>query len=210
MTSLTLLINNTLNDTAVTNIGTDWIAVDPAYDAFIFTQGGGSVANGAAIPSEALLNRYAVQLSASLPVTVPKYFLSDFSANLLKEAKLAGNQNKRCAFAASFDGATATEPILECWDSTGMDTYLSPALGAGIPANSWYKAVCTIAALPGVDWVGRPLAGDGISNVLYLNNGAGALSVAGILYFNFKIVIPAGYITPALHTPIMAIIYATN
>jgi hypothetical protein len=43
-----------------------------------------------------------------------------------------------------------------------------------------------------------------------LNNGNGALSIADILYFNFKIVIPGGYLTPALHTPIMSIIYATN
>jgi hypothetical protein len=210
MTNLSLLINNTTNDTVVANIGTDWITVDPDYDAFIFSQGGGTVADGGVIPSESLLNRYAVQLSATLPVIVPKYFLSDFSANLLKEVKLAGNQNKRYVFAASFDGATATEPILECWDSSGMSTILSPALGSGIPANSWYKAICTKTSLPGVDWVGTPLAGDGISNIILLNNGSGALTVAGILYFNFKIVIPAGYITPALHTPIMAIIYATN
>jgi hypothetical protein len=91
-----------------------------------------------------------------------------------------------------------------------MDTILSPALGAGTPAASWYKAACTTLALPGVDWVGTPLAGDGVSNIILLNNGSGALSGSGILYFNFKVVIPGGYLTPALHTPIIAIIYATN
>lgn len=210
MTLLTLLINNTISDTVVANIGTDWLAVDPNYDIFIFSQGGGSVSDGNAIPSESLLNRYAVQLHPTNAVTVPKYFLADFSLNLLKEIKLSGNQNKRYVWAASFDGATATEPILECWDNNSMDTILSPAIGAGIPANSWYKAVCTTGALPGVDWVGTPLAGDGVSNIILLNNGGGALSGAGILYFNFKIVIPGGYLTPALHTPIMSIVYATN
>ena len=210
MTNLTLLINNTTSDTAVANIGTDWIAVDPDFDALIFSQGGGAVSNGNPIPSEALLNRYAVQLDDTDPVTVPKYFLADFSLNLLKEVKLAGNQNKRYVFAASFDGATSTEPTLECWDNNSMDTILSPAIGAGTPAASWYKAACTTLALPGVDWVGTPLAGDGVSNIILLNNGSGALSGSGILYFNFKVVIPGGYLTPALHTPIIAIIYATN
>ena len=210
MAEATLIINNTTNDTEVVNLGTDWIEVDKYYDEFIFSQGGGAVADGQAIPSESLLNRYAVQLDDTDPVTVPKYFLSDFSANLLKEIKLAGNQNKRYVFAVSFDGATATEPILEAWDNPSMDSYLSPALGSGTPSASWYKAICTTAALPGVDWVGTVLAGDGISNSLLLNNGSGALSGADILYFNFKIVIPAGYLTPGLHTPILAVIYATN
>lgn len=210
MTNLSLLINNTTNDTTIVNVGTDWIIVDPGSDNFIFSQGGGSVVDGGASPSEALLNRYAVQLDAVNPVNVPKYFLNDFSLSLLKEVKLAGNQNKRYVFAARFDGATATEPILECWDNSSMDTILSPALGANIPSSSWYKAVSTNLALPGADWVGTPLAGDGVSNILLLNNGNGALAVASDLYFNFKIVIPGGYLTPALHTPVMAIVYATN
>lgn len=210
MANLSLLINNTINDTAVANIGTDWIEVDPSYDFFIFSQGGGTVIDGNAIPSEELLNRYAVQLDDTDPVIVPKYFLADFSVNLLKEVKLAGNQNKQHVFAASFDGATATEPVLECWDTPSMDTILSPALGEGTPAASWYKAVCTTNGLPGADWVGVSLAGDGIANTVLLNNGAGALTEADILYFNFKVVIPAGYLTPGLHTPIFAIVYATN
>jgi len=210
MTALTLLINNTVTDSAVNNIGTNWIAVEPTLDNFIFSQGGGTVVNGQPLPSEALLNRYAVQLDDTNNVIVPKYFLADASANLLKEVKLAGNQNKRYVFAASFDGATATEPSLECWDNISMDTILSPALGAGTPSVSWYKGVVTTLGLPGADWVGIALASDNVSHKLFLNNGAGALTGAGILYFNFKIVIPGGYLTPALHTPIMAIIYATN
>lgn len=210
MTALTLLINNTVTDSAVNNIGTNWIAVEPTLDNFIFSQGGGTVVDGQPIPSESLLNRYAVQLDDTNNVIVPKYFLSDASANLLKEVKLAGNQNKRYVFAASFDGATATEPSLECWDNISMDTILSPALGAGTPSVSWYKGIVTTTGLPGADWIGTTLAGDGVSNKLFLNNGSGALTGASILYFNFKIVIPGGYLTPAIHTPIMAIIYATN
>jgi hypothetical protein len=210
MTALTLLINNTITDSAVANIGTDWLTVDPDFDNFIFSQGGTGVADGSSSPTTALLNRYAVQLSAVNDVIVPKYFLNDYSTATLKEVKLAGNQNKRYVFAASFDGATATEPILECWDNASMNTILSPALGTGVASSSWYKAICTTLAASGANWVGIALAGDGTSNILLLNNGNGALVGAGILYFQFKIVIPAGYLTPALHTPVMTIIFATN
>jgi hypothetical protein len=213
MTDVNLLINHTTQDSPVGTSGTEFIQVDPDFDYLLFTQGslaGAGVSDGDALPSEALLNRYAVQLDAVNPVIVPKYLLADFSVSLLKECKLAGNQNKRYAFAASFDGPTATEPQLEAWDNATMNSYLSPALGTGTPASSWYKAVCTTAALPGVSWVGTPLAGSGSSNIVLLNAGNGALTVAGVLYFNFKVVIPGGYTTPALHTPILAIVYATN
>jgi len=210
MANVKLLINNTNSDTPVANIGTDWIEVDPVLDYFIFSQGGGAVADGEEIPTNDILNRYAVQLDADNIVIVPKYFLADVSEDKLKEIKLAGNQNKRYVFAVSFDGATATEPILECWDSPSMSSIDSPALGEGTPNLSWYLGVCTTDALPGEDWVGVPLAGDGVFNTLLLNNGAGALTEAEELYFNLKIAIPAGYTTPGLHTPVMVIIYATN
>lgn len=210
MTNLAVHINNSLVDLGLAGLGTTWIEVNPALDVFILSQGGVGVADGDAIPSEALLNRYAVLLDSVNPVTVPKYFLSDFSTSLLKEIKLAGNQNKQHAFAADFDGPTATEPQLEAWDNDSINSYLSPALGAGVPANSWYKAIQTTTGLPGASWVGTPLAGSGISNIVLLNNGAGALGVATTLYFNFKVVIPGGYLTPALHTPCLAIVYTTN
>ena len=211
MTDLILHINNSLTDSPMP-AGT-WIAVDPNADSFIFSQGsavGAGVSDGDAIPSEALLNRYAVLLDAINEVNVPKYFLADASVNLLKELKLAGNQNKRYALAAAFDGATATEPQLEAWDNSLMDSYINPALGAGTPAASWYLAISTNLALPGASWVGVPLAGNGASNILLLNNGNGALSVATTLYFNFKIRIPGGYLVPAVHTPTLAIVYTTN
>jgi len=210
MTNLEVSINNSLIDLGLGGIGPTWVAVNPALDVLIFSQGGIGVADGNAIPSESLLNRYAVLLDSVNPVTVPKYFLADFSTSLLKELKLAGNQNKRYSIACDFDGATATEPQLEAWDSSAMNSYLSPALGGGAPSMSWYKAKQTTSGLPGVDWVGTPLAGNGVSNILLLNNGSGGLSGAGTLYFNFKIVIPGGYLIPALHTPTLAIVYTTN
>lgn len=210
MANLILKINNSTVDSAG---GGTWISVDPSNDVFIFSQGSGAglgVSDGDAIPSEAILNRYAVVLDAVNPVTVPKYFLSDFSAGILKEIKLAGNQNKQYVFNANFDGATATEPQLEAWDTNDMNSYVSVALGSGTPNSSWYKAIATTTSLPGVDWVGTPLGGDDPTNILLLNEGSGALSAAKDLYFNFKIVIPGGYLTPGLHTPVLAIVFTTN
>jgi len=210
MTNLILRINNTVSDATYLAAPSNWIAVDDVNDVFIFSQGGSGVADGNAIPSETLLNRYAVQLDPVNPVTVPKYFLADFSAGVLKEVKLAGNQNKRYVFAADFDGATATEPILEAWDNSGMTTILCSALGSGTPGLSWYKAISTQSGLPLANWTGISLAGAGVSNILLLNAGAGALTGAATLYFNFKIVIPGGYLTPSLQTPVLTITYTTN
>ena len=213
MTSLTMLINNSTQDSPIGASGTTWVAVDPNYDVLIFSAGsilGGGVSDGDVIPTETLLNRYAVQLDPVNPVIVPHYFLADYSANLLKEIKLAGNQNKRYSFACQFSGATATEPQLEAWDTSSMTTIVSPALGSGTPNSSWYKAVGTNLGLPGTNWAGIPLAGSGVSNVLLLNDGNGALTGASTLYFNFKIVIPGGYLTPVIATPVLSIIYTTN
>jgi len=85
MSNMILHINHTVND-VVYPTG-DWIAVDPNADSFIFSQGsaaGLGVSDGDTLPSESLLNRYAVLLDAVNPVTVPKYFLADGSTSLLK------------------------------------------------------------------------------------------------------------------------------
>ena len=213
MTNLTLLINHSTQDAIVGASGTDWLAVDPANDYFIFSQGslaGQGVSDGDPLPTNTLLNRYAVTLDPVNPVNVPKYLLGKVSLNMLKEIYNAGNQNKQYAFAAQFDGATATEPQLEAWDNQTMASIISPALGAGNPSVSWYKAILTTLGLPGANWVGISLAGSATINTLLLNNGAGALSAAAILYFNFKVVIPGGYLTPGVQTPVLAVVYTTN
>lgn len=210
MTDLILYINNKIADTPLGAIGTDWFDVDPTNDTLVWSNGGVGVTDGDDLPTEEELNRSAVQLDADDDVIVPKYFLSDYTNDILREIKNAGNQDKQYVFCASFDGATASEPQLEAWDDDNMNSYSDPSLGSGIPAGSWYKAVCTTTASPGIDWVGTPLAGLGASNIILLNDGNGALSVAGDLYFNFKVVIPSGYLTPAVHTPYLVITYTTN
>ena len=128
----------------------------------------------------------------------------------MKEIFNAGNKDKQYAFCAVFDEATANEPQLEAWDNSNMNSYDNPALGSGGVGISWYKAVSTNAGSPGADWTGVSLAGSGGGHTLLLNGGNGALLAAANLYFNFKIVIPGGYVTPALHAPVLVITYSFN
>ena len=212
---MNLFINNITDELAYGAGGADWGIVDAVADYFIFSAGNATtVTDGATpIPIYIELNRAAVQLDAANPVNVSKYFLADTSTNLLEEVKNAGNQDKQYAFCCVFDSATASEPQLECWDNSDMDSYENIELGNGTPANSWYKGVVTNTGSPGVDWGDLPvisLAGSGSSNILLLNNGNGALSGAGNLYFNFKIVIPGGFLNPALHSPVLVVTYCTN
>lgn len=209
-TAMTLYINHSIDDQPYGSSGIDWLTVDPNNDYFIFSAGSAIVADEESIPNETDLNRSAVQLSDISDVIVGKYFLADTSENKLKEVKLAGNQNKQYVFCASFDGATASEPQLEAWDDDDMDSYNDVALGNGSPSVSWYRAICTTLGSAGVDWTGIRLAGSESSNIVLLNNGNGALGIATDLYFQFKIVIPAGHDIPATHTPILVITYTTN
>jgi len=206
MTSATLYINNATSELPIGASGyVSWKEVASGYDTFIFSQGGLGVADGDDIPTTEELNRAGVQLDADDPVIVPKYFLADLSEDELFEVKNAGNQDKQYAFGISFDGATTTEPQLEAWDNDSLNSYVDPAIGGGVPASSWYKGVCTTNSSPGADWTGIALAGASPSNIVLLNDGNGALSGADDLYFNFKIIIPGGYLVPASHNPVFVV-----
>ena len=87
----------------------------------------------------------------------------------------------------SFDGATASEPVLECWDDDDLDSYDYTCLGAGTASSSWVKAVCTTTSSPGADWTGTTMAGSGSGYYLELNDGNGALTEATDLYWQMKI-----------------------
>lgn len=212
-TDVTLRINHSIIDTAYADQDSavnNFIDVDDVDDIFYFGEGSDVVADGEVLPSETDLNRAAALVSAIAAVEVGKYFLGDASDGLLKEIFLAGSGNYQYVFCCSFDGDTATEPQLEAWDDDDMDSILLQTLGLGTPANSWYKGICTTTNPPGATWTGTPLAGSGASNVVLLNDGNGALSLATDLYFNFHIKIPAGSFTPAIANPVLAIVYTTN
>jgi hypothetical protein len=210
MTNLVFRINNTVNDVAYGSMesGDDYYIDVASDDILLFTNGSDIVKDGELLPSEEDINRAATLLSLVSPVTVAKYILEDISEARLREAKLAG-LNKRYAFCVSFDGPTATEPQLEAWDNASLNSILSVCLGAGTANSSWYKAICTTDALPGVRTYVN-LAGAGTSNVVKLNAGNGALSGAKDLYFNFKVIIPATPIDPAQYLPVLLITYTTN
>lgn len=210
MTNLIFRINNEAIDASY--------AAQPSYyvtvandDTLIFSAGkAGLVYDGGPIPDQAALNQAATLLSPTLATIVAHYFLADVTAGILKEIHNAGNADKQYVFCCSFDGPTASEPQLEAWDTADINTYNLLCLGAGVPASSWYKAKCTTVVSPGATWTGTPLAGSGGSNVVLLNAGGGALTVAKDLYFAFHVNIPAAVTTPGAYLPVLLVTYCTN
>ncbi len=212
MTNLILRANVTSNDTAYADMGSgeDFYIDMVSGDYFIFSDGSDAVKDGESIPSDLDLNRAAPLLDDLSEVEVDKYFLADISDSDIKEIINAGRVAKRYVFCASFDGATASEPALEAWDSEGAYTFNSACLGAGTASDSWYKAICTTDSTPASSWAGTILAGSNASYRLLLNNSNGALSSAKDLYFNFAVVIPPGIENPTAEVPILLITYTTN
>jgi len=193
-TALKVYVNVSTNDLPRASSPGDYVEMDLNVDKIIFSNGSAIVADGLPIPSETNLTYAGAIISETVPVNVPKYFLADASAGILREIHNAGNQNKRYVVCFAFDGLTSAEPRLELWDDSSLTTVLLYSLGAGYPEYSWWKGVVTTDAAPGTDWLGTTLAGDATNRFLWLNNGAGAipLTVAKDLYVNLKIVIPAG------------------
>ena len=97
-----------------------------------------------------------------------------------------GNENKRYVVCFSFDSGVSSEPVLEAWDDSTIDTANSKCLGEGTPADSWFRGVLTTDGLPGADWTGVTLAGDTSGYFLWLNAQAGAFIVAKDIYVNIK------------------------
>jgi len=188
----------------------NFVEMNAANDRLIMSNGSDVVADGEPIPSEQDLNQAAPIIDSYAPVIVPKYFLADASANLLREIFLAGNQNKRYVFCAEFDAATASEPVLQAWADSNLNTTDLYCLGDGTPSDSFIKAVTTTDALPGTDWTGSALAGASANHFLFLNNQAGALTSVKDLYFNLKVVIPAAFANAAAERPQFVIKYTTN
>ena len=207
--ALTIAVNISSNDAAYTSSGAAWITVSPANDYFVFSNGSSSIADNQSLPSQSQLQQAGIVLNGTQQI-VPYYFLADASLNRLWDIDNMGNQNKRYVMAFSFSAATASEPVLELWDDSNLNTIAGTTLGAGSPSNSWWRGVTTTAGLPGTNWTGSSLAGSGDGNYLLLNNGSGALSAATNLYCNLKIVVPASATTATSATPVFAIKYASN
>lgn len=209
MTNLQIAVNTGTADLEYGVSGAEWTDVSVAADTLIFTAGSNVVADGQPIPSSSDLNRAGVVITSS-PVPVAHYLLADASANLLKEIHLAGNQNKQYVFAFDFDDVTASEPVLEVWDDSGLDTTNSNCLGAGISSNSWIQGFTTTSALPGVDWVGSRLAGASAGHYLELNDGTGGLLSAQTLYCQLKVTVPASFGYAGAENPVFVVKYSTT
>ncbi len=207
-TILTIAVNNSATDLAYGTSGVDWTVIDTGLDYLVFSAGSATVADGQPLPSSSDLNQAGTIIIGS-DVDVAVYLLADNSANILKEIDLAGNQNKRYVFAFSFDGATGSEPVLEVWDDSDMDSIDNYSLGTGVASSSWIRGITTTDGLPGDSWTGSRLAGSASGNFLWLNNENGALSGADVLYCQLRIVVPASFPYSSAETPVWVCKYTT-
>lgn len=213
--ALTVNVNCDTQDLPLGTSGVDWVEMNLVQDSLIFSAGSNVVKDGEPNPSSSDLTQAGTVLTASAQV-VAHTFLNDISAALLKEIHNAGNNNKRYVFCFEFDAATASEPVLEMWDDSDMDTFDIYSLGEGVANDSWWWGITTTSALPGANWLGTTptagskLAGSSDGHFLWLNDEAGALTGATNLYCNLKIVVPASFATGANETPILVVKYTGN
>lgn len=209
-TNLKVLENYVDPDVSYATTPADYIELDLANDYNIWTEGDATVKDLMTHePTPAELNAAATKIDPDNPKIVNLCLLLDNSHNVggayYTHKVLGMGDNKRYVFCFNFDAATASEPQLEAWDNSSHNSTNVHALGNGTPANSFVKAICTTSSLPGAAWAGAALAG--AANVLKLNDGNGALGVAGDLYCNLKIKIPTAYATPSAETFVLTCRY---
>lgn len=189
--------------------GIEFLEFSEGNDTLLFSNGSDQVQEGADIPTQAELISAGVILTG-VEIIVPGYFIADVSANQVREIALMGNVNARYVWAFDFDAATASEPVLEFWDDSNVNTITSTMLGGGTPSQSFVRGITTTSATSGADWVGSKLAGSGAGNFLYLNDQNGPLTVADTLYAQLKIIIPASQTTGFSGNPVFCIKWLEN
>jgi len=212
MTNLDVLINYVDADVNYETTPANYITMDLDNDYLIWTEGDATVKDKmTSKPTSDELNAAATLIDPDDDKEVNLCLLMDDSGygGYYTRKVIGMGLNKRYVFGFSFDDATASEPVLEAWDNSDHDSTDNHVLGAGTPADSMVKAVCTTSSLPGASWVGTPIAG---ANVLQLNAGNGALPAPASgetteLYCNCKIVIPAAYASPAVETFVLTVRY---
>lgn len=213
--ALKVLINYVDADVNYETTPADYIEMDLTNDYLIWSQGDATVKDLMTHePTPAELNAAATKIDPDNPKVVAKCLLMDYSHDVggayYTHLVKGMSENKRYVFAFSFDGATASEPLLEAWDDSNHNTTAKHVLGNGTPASSFVKAVCTTASLPGASWVGAAIAG---ANKLQLNNGNGALGdlpsgeTSQELYSNLRIEIPSSYSTPTVENFVLTCRY---
>lgn len=215
MTTMNLLINYVDADINYETTPADYIEVDLTNDYLIWSEDLEDLMTHEPTTDE--LNEHAVIIDEEADKTVPECLLMDKSHDVegayYTHLVKGMGENKKFVFAFSFDGATANEPQLEAWDDENHNSTDKYVLGAGTPANSMVKAICTTTSLPGASWAGTAIAGSEATRVIKLNDGVGALpnlesgETSQELYANIKIVIPTAYANPAIETFILTVRY---
>lgn len=209
-TNLTIYANTGVLDSPLGSSGVEFTEINVDNDSIIFSAGSDVVDDGETIPSANNLNQAGVFLDGTEKI-VDRYFLADISANQLKEIHLMGDQNTRYVLAFDFDGATSSEPVLEMWDDDTLTTINAVTLGSGTPTSSFFRGITTTLASSGAPgWTGKRLAGASDNHFLYLNNENGALTTAGTLYANLKLIYPATQLEGGAENPVIVVKYATN
>lgn len=207
--ALTIYANTGTSDQELNTSGAEFTEFSVGNDVLIFTAGSNIVKDGEPIPSQSELIQAGVILTGAEQI-VALYLLQDLSADELKEIHNMGNQDKRYVMAFDFDAATASEPVLELWDDSDLDTIDGITLGDGTASSSWWRGITTTDASPGSNWTGSRLAGSGSGFFLELNDGNGPLSGADTLYCQLKIVIPSTATVGGSAVPVFAVKYTSN
>ncbi len=209
--ALTVHINVDTQDLSLQTSGIDWIQFSEGNDQLIFTAGNTEVQDGADIPTQSELISAGVQLTGS-QIIVDKYFLQDVSDVLLKSIDNMGNLDKQFVVAFDFDAPTASEPVLEVWDDSSLNTIDSPMLGAGTPSSSFIRGITTTSSSPGANWItgATRMAGSSDGNFLFLNDQNGVLTGADTLYCNLTVVVPTSQTLGFSANPVFVVKFLEN
>jgi len=139
----------------------------------------------------------------------PRQFVNNYAESKYSRIWLAGSNanqggggNYRYPLGFYIDGTTAQSPTLQVWDSTSHSSYNLEVLGSGLPGNSMIRAISTTNGLPGNEWAGTPLAGDGGSNSITLTTGA--VASPQMVYFNLRLLVPSTA-TPFAEEPVLCL-----
>ena len=209
--SLTVHINVDTQDLPLNTSGVDFVQFSEGNDQIIFTQGNTEVVDGANTPTQSELISAGVELDGNQFI-VSEYLLQDTSENLLKNIDNMGNIDKQFVIAFDFDAPTASEPVLEVWDDSNLNTIDNAMLGSGTPSASFIRGVTTTTASPGANWItsGTRMAGSSDGNFLNLNDLGGFLTGATTLYAQLAVVVPASQTTGFSANPVFVVKWLEN
>lgn len=208
---LTVHINVDTQDLPLNTSGVDFVQFSEGNDQIIFTQGNTEVQDGTDTPTQSELISAGVELTGS-QIVLTEYLLQDTSENLLKNIDNMGNIDKQFVLAFDFDGATASEPVLEVWDDSNLNTIDNTMLGSGTPSASFIRGVTTTSASPGANWIttGTRMSGSSDGNFLNLNDLGGFLTGATTLYAQLAVVVPASQTSGFSANPVFVVKWLEN